>query len=335
MLELIMPTQYVVVLASTPARTAGPVRRSQSTASYQRVPSAAMRQALASARTPNPPARTMHTVRSGDSLSRVVRRHLEAQGQRPSAVEVARHVDQVSRANGIANPNLIFPGQEIDVSSLYPSRPAPVVPAPRTTRLERTPHVENREPINRPRAVNGQGGAARPTTDLSELVRSILEGRAPSSVADAPAEKHALIQGDKPWSRLVRGEHRLSSNYGMRTDPFSGKPAFHEGLDIAAPSGTPIHPFRAGKVSFSGWKPGYGKAVVVRHAGGLESIYGHAGSVSAKVGDRVSQHTELGKVGSTGRSTGPHLHFEVRRKGKVVNPTSYLKQYPPPQQLRG
>ncbi len=329
-----MSTNYVIVLASTPARSTGPVVRRQSTASYERIPSASMRQALASARMPNPPASTMHTVRSGDSLSRVVRRRLESQGQRPNAVEVARHVERVVRANGIVDPNLIFPGQEINVSSLYPSRPAPVVHAPKTTRLERMPHVEKREPRKRPMAVNGQGGTELPTKDLSELVRSILEGRT-ATVAATPAPKHTPIQGDKPWSRLVRGEHRLSSNYGMRADPFSGKPAFHEGLDIAAAAGTPIHPFRAGKVSFSGWKKGYGKAIVVRHAGGLESIYGHAGSVSAKVGDRVYQHTELGKVGSTGRSTGPHLHFEVRRRGKAVNPTRYLTQYPPDLQQRG
>lgn len=107
----------------------------------------------------------------------------------------------------------------------------------------------------------------------------------------------------------------ISSGYGMRKSPFSRKATFHGGIDIAAPSGTPVHASRAGKVTFSGIARGYGNLVIVEHDYGYETYYGHLSRLLVRTGETVEQGSKLGLVGSTGLSTGPHLHFEVRHHG--------------------
>jgi murein DD-endopeptidase MepM/ murein hydrolase activator NlpD len=117
---------------------------------------------------------------------------------------------------------------------------------------------------------------------------------------------------------------RISSGFGPRKDPISGDRKFHYGLDIPAPLGTEIHPVKKGTVQFSGEQAGYGNVVVIDHGDGFVSTYAHnaAGLVSA--GDTVSPETVIATVGSTGRSTGPHVHFEVAYEGKAVNPRALL-----------
>ena len=112
----------------------------------------------------------------------------------------------------------------------------------------------------------------------------------------------------------------ISSNYGMRKDPFTGKMRFHKGVDIAAPAGTPVVAALPGKVISAGHEGGYGKTVLVEHDNGLRTRYGHLASINVRVGDSVTSEDTLGTVGSTGRSTGAHLHFEVTRMGQPVNP---------------
>lgn len=117
---------------------------------------------------------------------------------------------------------------------------------------------------------------------------------------------------------------RISSTYGNRKDPFTGRYAFHSGIDFAAPSGTTVTAAGAGKVTFVGQISGYGNVVEITHASGLITRYGHLSSFIAKEGDIVSTGTPIARVGSTGRSTGPHLHFEVRRADNAVDPARYL-----------
>lgn len=112
----------------------------------------------------------------------------------------------------------------------------------------------------------------------------------------------------------------ISSNYGMRKDPFTGKTRFHKGVDIAAPAGTPVVAALPGKVISTGHEGGYGKTVLVEHDNGLRTRYGHLASINVRVGDKVTSEDTLGTVGSTGRATGAHLHFEVTRMGQPVNP---------------
>ncbi len=130
------------------------------------------------------------------------------------------------------------------------------------------------------------------------------------------------------WTSLVEGPAALSSAFGLRKDPFSGRVKPHEGIDVAARSGAPISAFAAGTVTFSGWKSGYGNTVVIRHEDGLESLYGHVSKSLVHVGEQVASHTPIARVGSTGRSTGAHLHFEVRKNLKAMDPTLLLNGYP-------
>ncbi len=116
----------------------------------------------------------------------------------------------------------------------------------------------------------------------------------------------------------------ISSHFGMRLDPFTRQPRFHKGIDLAAPAGMPVVPALPGTVVSAGYEGGYGNTVLVEHAGGLRTRYAHLGSIHAKVGDAITPDNVLGTVGSTGRSTGPHLHFEVIRDGKQVDPERNL-----------
>lgn len=118
---------------------------------------------------------------------------------------------------------------------------------------------------------------------------------------------------------------RLSSTFGNRTDPFTGRIAFHSGMDFAAPQGTSVLSAGAGKVKFVGQISGYGNVVEIDHGNGLVTRYGHLSAFLVKEGQIVRTGTPIAKVGSTGRSTGPHLHFEVRRSDDAVNPSPYLK----------
>jgi murein DD-endopeptidase MepM/ murein hydrolase activator NlpD len=115
-----------------------------------------------------------------------------------------------------------------------------------------------------------------------------------------------------------------SSSYGWRIDPFNGYKAFHEGLDFPANTGTPIRAAADGIVSFSEHTPDYGNIVKIEHGSGLETRYAHASKLIAHVGDRVVKGQIVAEVGSTGRSTGPHLHYEIRLNGESLDPRKYL-----------
>lgn len=121
----------------------------------------------------------------------------------------------------------------------------------------------------------------------------------------------------------VRG--RISSEFGWRTHPVFKSRRFHSGLDIAAPYGTPVAAAAGGTVILSGWVGGYGKTVIIDHGGGISTLYGHNSSLLVKEGAKVRAGQTIAKVGSTGLSTGPHVHFEVRRDGEAVNPHDWLR----------
>lgn len=116
----------------------------------------------------------------------------------------------------------------------------------------------------------------------------------------------------------------LSSPFGWRVDPMTGGNRFHGGVDIAAPYGSPVYLPQSGLVVFSGPYGGYGNVVVVQHSGNLYTLYGHNSYLLVSPGSRVSRGQMIAMVGSTGRSTGPHLHFEVRQGNQYVNPLDYL-----------
>ncbi len=116
-----------------------------------------------------------------------------------------------------------------------------------------------------------------------------------------------------------------TSSYGVRRDPFNGLPAFHAGIDFPGSYGQPIIAAAAGKVSFVGQQPGYGNVVEIDHGNGILTRYAHLSRFGAKVGDKVARGQPIARMGSTGRSTGTHLHFEVRVHGNAVNPRRFLE----------
>lgn len=116
----------------------------------------------------------------------------------------------------------------------------------------------------------------------------------------------------------------ISSGFGRRTDPITRRIAVHSGLDFAAPRGTPIHAVGAGVVTFSGRHGAYGNMVEISHVGGYKTRYAHAHELQVKKGDLVKKGEQIATVGSTGRSTGPHLHLEVYRNGMAIDPARFL-----------
>ena len=112
----------------------------------------------------------------------------------------------------------------------------------------------------------------------------------------------------------------ISSPYGWRADPFTGERDFHHGIDVSSHTGSEVYAAGAGQVIFSGWKKGYGKVVEVEHQDGLSTLYAHNSKNLVKEGERVAKYQIIAMVGSSGKSTGPHLHYEVRRNGEPINP---------------
>lgn len=132
------------------------------------------------------------------------------------------------------------------------------------------------------------------------------------------------VGGARPGKLLMPVSGRLSSKFGMRNHPILRRSRMHTGQDIAAPSGTSIKAAAAGTVITSGRMGGYGNVVIISHGGGMTTLYAHCSRLLVKAGQKVSRGQTIAKVGSTGLSTGPHLHFEVAINGKKVDPRKYL-----------
>jgi murein DD-endopeptidase MepM/ murein hydrolase activator NlpD len=128
-----------------------------------------------------------------------------------------------------------------------------------------------------------------------------------------------------PYRKPVIGEVEFTSGFGVRSDPFLGRPAMHTGLDFRAATGDPIRATANGKVSTAGWAGGYGQMVEVNHGNGLATRYGHMSKILVKVGEPIKIGQVIGLVGSTGRSTGSHLHYETRIEGEAVDPQKFLR----------
>ena len=128
-----------------------------------------------------------------------------------------------------------------------------------------------------------------------------------------------------PYRKPVIGEVEFTSGFGVRSDPFLGRPAMHTGLDFRAATGDPVRATANGKVVASGWSGGYGRMVEIDHGNGLATRYGHMSEINVRVGDTIRIGQVIGAVGSTGRSTGPHLHYETRIDGEAVDPQKFLR----------
>jgi murein DD-endopeptidase MepM/ murein hydrolase activator NlpD len=143
------------------------------------------------------------------------------------------------------------------------------------------------------------------------------------------ARMDALERGlDRIPQVLPARVEMVTSSFGYRRDPFTGAAAMHKGLDFRGPRGAPIYAAAQGRVSFVGRRQGYGNVVEVSHGNGLMTRYAHMSKFAARVGQQVDAGDVIGAIGSTGRSTGPHLHFEVRINNRAVNPRTFLERAP-------
>lgn len=170
---------------------------------------------------------------------------------------------------------------------------------------------------------DGVGGPLLPPRPGAEA-ESLVDGANAVGAALARFKDARAAIADAPVHMPLAGRSRVSSGFGNRTDPFTGRLGFHPGIDFPWPSGTTVLSAGAGKVVFVGQINGYGNVVDIDHGNGIVTRYGHLSSFIASKGDTVETGTPIARVGSTGRSTGPHLHFEVRRNDSPVNPTAYL-----------
>lgn len=144
--------------------------------------------------------------------------------------------------------------------------------------------------------------------------------------ATVVARNHRLAHTPSIWP----ASGRVSSEYGTRRHPITGNVQVHRGIDVAAPVGTPVYATAAGKVVFAGDRGGYGLTVVIDHGYGLQTLYAHNSRLLVSVGDVVERGHKIAEVGSTGLSTGPHVHYEVHLNGEAVNPRTYLPGRTPP-----
>jgi murein DD-endopeptidase MepM/ murein hydrolase activator NlpD len=133
--------------------------------------------------------------------------------------------------------------------------------------------------------------------------------------------------GKTDWNMVMPASGRLSSRFGNRIDPVTKKRnSFHKGIDISAPNGTPVYAAESGTVTDAGFKKnGYGNLIVIKHGDDLATYYGHLSKIVAGMGKKVNKGELIGNVGSTGKSTGPHLHFEVRKGSQALNPEDFIR----------
>ena len=145
------------------------------------------------------------------------------------------------------------------------------------------------------------------------------------NVARAQIDRYSRALVTVPVRKPVIGEVDMSSPFGMRMDPFLGRPAIHTGIDLRGDVGEPVRATATGRVSIAGREGGYGNMVEISHGNGLATRYGHLSAIDVKVGQLVRIGEVVGRIGSTGRSTGPHLHYETRINGEAVDPQKFLR----------
>lgn len=158
--------------------------------------------------------------------------------------------------------------------------------------------------------------------DRSKQVQSLIQERLRQRETDSSGSDESYTQGSGVMSWPCNGV--ITSPYGYRVHPIFGTTIYHSGMDIGVDYGTPIHAADSGTVIYSGWISGYGNAVIIDHGGGVQTLYGHNQSLNVSEGESVAKGSVIAYAGSTGNSTGPHCHFEVRVNGEPADPMAYL-----------
>ncbi|HHW92108.1 MAG TPA: M23 family metallopeptidase [Firmicutes bacterium] len=230
---------------------------------------------------------TTYTVRAGDTLWAIARQY-------------GVNLQTLVATNGIADANRIYPGQKLKIPRGTGGGVHTVVRGDTLWDLSRR--------YGLPVEVLQQ---ANPGVDPRRLV--------PGSTLIIPGGERQVANRAASLSFIWPVRGRISSPFGPR------RGGYHYGLDIACPRGSSIRAARSGRVIASSWQGSYGRVVVIDHGNGIETLYAHASELLVRVGQWVNQGEVIARVGSTGRSTGPHLHFEIRIDGIRVNPSRYLR----------
>lgn len=160
--------------------------------------------------------------------------------------------------------------------------------------------------------------------NLQELARQLDNRAQQLGVLESMLMNRNLQAEAYPTGRPVT-KGWVSSYYGMRTDPFTGKREHHKGMDFAGKTGSDVIAVAAGVVTWAGPRSGYGNLIEITHGNGYTTRYGHNKKILVKVGDKIETNVNIGQMGSSGRSTGPHVHFEVLRNGRNVDPSKYIQ----------
>jgi len=228
-------------------------------------------------------------------------RDIRAASSRPTAAVAAK----------AANLNEQYPDAIIISEASPDASGAPVANSSNVADQVRTAQASSNVAVaTRPRRVHSIQPEVKTPRNLSSS----------TSVSSVPK----LGEAHRPVSLHLPIRGAIRSVFGPRRDPINGRHRFHQGVDIAAPRGTPIEAAAAGTVVFSGRNKGYGNMVMIEHADGRRTLYAHAESLFVRAGDTVAAGQAIAAVGSTGHSTGPHLHFEVREGNRPLNPLTVL-----------
>ncbi|MCL2831664.1 MAG: M23 family metallopeptidase [Treponema sp.] len=236
-----------------------------------------------------------YTVKKGDSVSSIAAAH-------------GLSMDAVIASNNLTNAHLLKIGQVLRLPNMN-GIPYVVKKGDNLSKISRAYNIPlevlvDVNNIQKDLIIPGQNiflpGAKMPATDFSRALGTLFV---------------SPLSGTKP---------ALSSGFGWREDPFGAGQKLHEAIDMAIASGTPVKAASAGKVSMVGVSAVYGNYIIINHSDNMQTLYAHLSVISIKMGDNVNQGTKIGEVGSTGMSTGPHLHFAVYKNGHAVNPLDYI-----------
>lgn len=247
------------------------------------------------------PEMIVHVVGRGETVSGIAARYGLKAGT-------------VASSAGLDNPDRIYPGEILSFPSVdgvtHIVKAGDTLSALAAHYQVTTDVIAWANSIKNPKALSLGRTLIIPGGKAPRVVVTQTHAAAAASSSSVPA----AVGGTLAWP--FRGQ--ISSYYGMRWG------RLHSGLDIAAPSGTIIHAAAAGEVTFVGWYGQYGRCLIIDHGGGVSTLYGHTSAILVNTGDQVERGEAVAKVGSTGNSTGPHLHFEVRVDGQTENPLGYL-----------
>jgi murein DD-endopeptidase MepM/ murein hydrolase activator NlpD len=273
-------------------------------------------EALAAADGEAAPVRTAELQAALDILSGELK---QAASQRIEAVQQAEDAKRLADAVTLERDQIVARNDEI-LAQLEDAVSVSVKPLDDMFRAVGMNPDEILKTVRR--GYSGQGGPLNPVSYSSSGNAEISQGEAKANeilITLDQVNSYRIAIEKMPLAMPVKSAFRYTSPFGRRWG------RAHEGIDMAAPVGTPVYATGEGTVIFAGWQRGYGNLIKIQHELGTETRYGHLSKIRVKAGQKVSRGSQIGDMGNTGRSTGSHLHYEVRVNGRAVNPMSFIK----------